>query len=316
MSKTAVRFSASTRKSASQSAGVTERQVSQLVPVLPIAEIAHDLNNALGSLRLYFDLLELAAGSRNKVRQRLQEIRPVMQHVSDLAGELAAMRMQSEAGAALSHSAPGICLNSVLQRMVPILSGLLHGTPSENLPPNVALRLRLASDLAAVVIDPVHLVRIVSNLVLNSRDAIARTRSGGQITIETANWRVAASSRKSGQPEAHANRSWVLLRVCDTGIGMAETTRSRIFQPSFTSKSAGEGSGLGLSSVLRMVQRAGGTIQVESTPEKGTDIRILFPSAGSRNRKQPARAERNGAAINAINSKGSLKKSELQRPLR
>jgi len=166
-------------------------------------------------------------------------------------------------------------LNPVVQRMVPILSAML--------PPRVDLHLRLAPDLRLVCIDPVHVVRIVSNLVLNSCAALGRdvkqaggnargTETGGTITIETAHGCL---------------DGWVVLRVGDTGSGMSATTRTNLFRPFFTTKPRSENAGLGLASVLRMVRRAGGTIQIETAPGQGTEVAILFPSAASRDKKKP-----------------------------
>ncbi len=324
MSKSAVRSStthgtalnaATTTAKSTRRAGREERKekIAPNMPVVLAAEIAHDLNNALGSLGLHLDLLELSADNGEKVRQRLREIRPVIQHASDLALELTVPR-RTNAGATENQSARRISLNPVLQRMLPMLSGIL--------PRGTVLYLRLARDLAPVVIDPVHLVRIISNLVLNSRDAVVRATSGigikaGEITIETANWRVAASSRKSIRTAANKNRNWILLRVCDTGIGIEDAARARIFEPFFTTKSSGKSAGLGLSSVLRMVQGAGGTIQVESTPQKGTEITILLPSADTPKEKQLSHTERNTSArVAAIYPEVLLKKSACQHPQR
>ena len=239
------------------------------------AETAHDLNNALGSIRLYVDLLEAEPHDAGKVLRHVRQMKPAVEHAASLARELLGL------GPAQQPSPP-ISLNCVLEGMGPMLSTLPRR--------DVALRLRLSPSLAAVAIDPAHVIRIVLNLVLNACDAMPQ---GGEVMIETSNWRVESPSGKtrSSQPTTPPTSrgdqasGWVMLRVRDTGRGMSDATRARAFQPYFTSKPPAkptanlrrEGAGLGLPSVLRMVEKAGGTIQVESLSGKGTDITMLFP---------------------------------------
>ncbi len=295
-----------------------------LAPLL--AETAHDLNNALGSIRLHFDLLELESDNSERVRHRLREIHPVVEHAQDMTRQLLdpvklgnPLKLEDAGKQGYpgkpERTARKISLNPVLQRMVPMLSAMLQ--------PDIRLHLCLAPDLVAVAIDPAQVIRIVSNLVLNSRDAMSREgRSpSGAVTIETANWRVAgkrrsnplstprASLSKPNPAKTSSDIAWVLLRVRDTGTGMTDATRARIFQPFFTTKPPDEGSGLGLSSVLRIVQRAGGSIQVESAPEKGTDIMILLPSTGSRNGKAPQHLQPGSST----NRNAVLPQSKIQR---
>lgn len=254
-----------------------------------IAETAHDLNNALNAIRLHLDLLELESGNAEKVRQRLREIRPAVQHAAEITRRfMNPEKLSVRPGARLARE---IALNPVLQRMLPILSAMLSQSAD--------LHLCLAPDLAGVVIDSAEVIRIVSNLVLNSRAALARPAlHTEQVTIETANWHVPG---------------WVLLRVRDTGAGMSSATRANIFQPSFTTKAPGEGAGLGLSSVLRMVRRAGGTIQVESAPGIGTEVTILFPSAASRTSKNPQPSlNRRSVAASVANGRPISQKSGPQ----
>jgi len=154
-----------------------------------LAESAHDLNNALTAIRVHLDLLALDTiapdcRTADKVRQRLLQLQPAVQHAAEISRQL-----MTPEGFSASHGnrhPRRTALNPVLQRMVPILSAML--------PPRVDLHLRLAPDLRLVCIDPVHVVRIVSNLVLNSCAALGRdvkqaggnargTETGGTITI-------------------------------------------------------------------------------------------------------------------------------------
>ncbi len=277
------------------------------------AETAHDLNNALGSIRLYVDLLEGECGDAGKVRQHLQQMKPAVEIAAGLVRQLSGLD-------SIRRVSSPISLNMVLEGMGPMLSTLPRR--------DVALRLRLSPSLALVAIDPAHVIRIVLNLVLNACDAMPQ---GGEVMIETSNWRVesqAAKRRPGSKPmplddqrpdTAEQSAGWVMMRVRDTGKGMSDATRERAFQPFFTSKLAAktsaksaanlrsEGAGLGLPSVLRMVENAGGTIQVESTTGKGTDITMLFPGGAQKVRLRQNRQQRKrSASVQAPSGSGPL----------
>jgi signal transduction histidine kinase len=197
-----------------------EEDLSSRPPSQITSETAHDLNNALGSIRLYVDLLEAEADNAARVRQHVQQMKPAVEHAAGMARELLGF------GSAQRPSPP-ISLNSVLEGMGPMLSTLPRR--------DVALRLRLSPSLALVAIDPAHVIRIVLNLVLNACDAMPK---GGEVMIETANWRVEGqlgkwrpSSVSKTPPGADERGCWVMLRVRDTGKGMSDAARARIFQP-------------------------------------------------------------------------------------
>jgi len=237
-----------------------------------LAETAHDLNNALNVVRLQLDLLALdllalGCGSADAVWKRLRLIQPAVGHASDVTKQLMHAEVRKSGRRAANLPRP-TALNPVVQRMVPILSAML--------PHGVALHMRLTPDLADVAIDPVHIVRIVSNLVLNSCAALAQHAGSGegQVTLETTN-----------------DTGSVVLRVRDTGPGMPASARTNPFRQYFTPKPRRESSGLGLVSVRRMVRRVGGLIQIDSAPGCGTEVSIRFPAApprGGRRSHKPA----------------------------
>ena len=146
-------------------------------------------------------------------------------------------------------------LNSLVAGVEPMLRRLLVE--------NVALTVSLTPDIGLLKIDATHLEQILVNLVVNARDAMPR---GGKLTIDT-------SSR--------APDGWLALSVTDTGSGMNEATRARIFQPFFTTKGVG-GTGLGLATVERIVTQWGGSVDVISLPGHGTTFTICFPRASER----------------------------------
>ncbi len=224
-----------------------------------LAETAHDLNNALNVVRLQLDLLALdllvlGCGSTDSVWKRLRLIQPAVGHASDVTKQLMHPEVRQSRRRAANLPRP-TALNPVVQRMVPILSAML--------PHGVGLHIHLTPDLADVAIDPVQIVRIVSNLVLNSCAALAQSAHSGEekVILETTN-----------------DCGSVVLRVRDTGPGMPASARMNLFRQYFTSTPRRESAGLGLASVRRMVRRVGGLIQVESAPGTGTEVSIRFPA--------------------------------------
>jgi CheY-like chemotaxis protein len=144
---------------------------------------------------------------------------------------------------------PGAVISATVRMLQPLL------------PPGVRVAVDLRHRSAPIRANRGQLEQIIMNLVLNARDAMPR---GGSVTIE------ACEKATDGQ-------KFLLLRVQDTGVGMDAETRARIFDPFFTTKQGSAGTGLGLSIVYAIVERAGGTISVESAPGRGTVFEIRWP---------------------------------------
>jgi two-component system cell cycle sensor histidine kinase/response regulator CckA len=139
--------------------------------------------------------------------------------------------------------------------------------------PRIKLETELASDAGRVRADPSQLQQVLMNLAANARDAM---QSGGRLTIHTSQTKVA---RMGTVDAALSAGQYVTLEVADTGHGMDETTRERIFEPLFTTKDLEEGTGLGLATVHSIVTKLGGYIGVESSPGNGTCFSIHLPRA-------------------------------------
>src|SRR5579859_685283 len=137
---------------------------------------------------------------------------------------------------------------------------------------NVELADELAPDLGTINADPSQIEQVLMNLAVNARDAMPQ---GGKITIATANTEIDeiyARQNPSVKPGPY-----VMLTVSDTGVGTDKKNLSRIFEPFFSTKDAGKGSGLGLSTVFGIVKQSGAGIHVYSEPGHGTTFRINFP---------------------------------------
>jgi CheY-like chemotaxis protein len=155
-------------------------------------------------------------------------------------------------------------LNAIVANLAPILHALMRE--------NIDLVLAPAPDLGYVQVDPTQMEQVIIHLAVNARDAMP---SRGRLTLTTAN-----VERDDVYALEHLGMTpgrYVLLSISDTGSGMDAETQAHIFEPFFTTKGVGEGTGLGLSIVYGIVTESGGSINVDSTPGRGTTFTIYLP---------------------------------------
>jgi two-component system cell cycle sensor histidine kinase/response regulator CckA len=242
------------------------------------AGVAHDFNNLLTIMSGHSELLLRGFAEDAPTAKGLREIHKAGVQAALLTRQLLAFSRKE-------IIAPVVLDLSALVRET---DKMLHRLIGED----VELVTELEPDLAPVRADPGHLEQVLLNLVLNARDAMPR---GGRITVRTENVRPADVGRRgpesgSAQPLPH-----VLLAVADTGCGMSPEVRTRIFEPFFTTKGVGKGTGLGLSTVYGIVAQAGGFIEVDSTPGRGSTFRVYLPVTPSMQRLR--KSEQNRAPI-------------------
>jgi two-component system cell cycle sensor histidine kinase/response regulator CckA len=221
--------------------------------------IAHDFNNVLTTIMGYSDLIlsspDCPAGS---LAEDVREIKAAAERAGGLTRRILAFsRRQALQPTVLS-------LNTVVSDTEQLLSRTLGA--------DVELYTSLSPDLGAVEIDEQQFVQVLLNLAVNARDAMPR---GGVLTLETANVELDEYFCKT-HPDAHPG-SYVVLNVADTGIGMDEETLAHVFEPFYTTKPPGEGTGLGLSTVYGLVAQSGGYTYVRSQPGQGTTFSIYLP---------------------------------------
>jgi PAS domain S-box-containing protein len=220
--------------------------------------VAHDFNNLLTVIRSYADLLaeELEPGDRR--REDVGEISRAADRASALTRQLLAFsRKQVLQPATMS-------LGAVIDGVEKML-GRLIGADIELITVN-------ATDLGTVHADPGQIEQVIVNLVVNARDAMP---DGGRITIETAN--VELSERDAGRRIAVPAGPYVMLAVSDTGHGMSPEVLEHLFEPFYTTKPQGQGTGLGLSTVFGIVRQSGGDVWVYSEVGHGTTFKIYLP---------------------------------------
>jgi two-component system cell cycle sensor histidine kinase/response regulator CckA len=188
--------------------------------------------------------------------------------------ELEEIRKAAARGAAMTAQILDFIRNQAAQPRIVNLNSVVADVEKLLRPiigEHISLVTALGGDLGNVKANPEQITRVILNLVFNARDAMP---GGGEIVLQTANLELPAD----GAHKLPAGR-YILLALSDTGIGMDAETLSCLFQPFFTTKKRGEGTGLGLSTVYGIVQECRGDIWVRSEPGKGTVFTVCLPRA-------------------------------------
>jgi two-component system cell cycle sensor histidine kinase/response regulator CckA len=220
--------------------------------------VAHDFNNLLSSVLGYTELAlrDLPKGSDAAAN---------LECVMEAAGRGAALTQQLLAFARKKIVRPEVVnLNDVLRRMAPMIRRLLGE--------DIELGLALDPALAPAKVDVGSLEQVIMNLIVNARDALG---GGGSIHLETANVELTAADCRT-RPET-APGPYVVLGVTDSGAGMTADVLARIFEPFYTTKPPGQGTGLGLAMCHGIVKQAGGNIAVYSEPGGGSTFQVYLP---------------------------------------
>ncbi len=223
--------------------------------------VAHDYNNMLSVIIGYTELAMSKVDPAQPLRSDLEQILKAAMRSADITRQLLAFaRKQTVVPEALD-------LNRCVESMLTLLRRLIGEDIGLGWVPEVGL--------SPIKMDPVQVDQILANLCVNARDAIADV---GNITIETGN-AVFDETYCAGHAGFVAGE-YVLLSVSDDGCGMDKEMAGQIFEPFFTSKKVGRGTGLGLSTVYGIVKQNNGFINVYSEPGKGTTFRIYLPRYG------------------------------------
>ncbi|MGH3065484.1 MAG: PAS domain S-box protein, partial [Gaiellaceae bacterium] len=221
--------------------------------------VAHDFNNMLTAIKGYSELLIDALEPGSSQRKEAEQIRRAAEQASTLPRQLLAFsRKQVLSPSLIDLDEVVMATNELLERSVGETIEVVT-TP--------------ASRSARVVADPSQVGQALLNLTLNARDAMPH---GGVITIST--------DRRSVPREVAVEHDaipgdYAVIAVTDTGHGMGAQTAARVLEPFFTTKSSGQGSGLGLSTVYGMVRQSGGFMRVESEPGRGSCFELYFPTS-------------------------------------
>ena len=222
--------------------------------------IAHDFNNILGVIINYARFASGSVPADSPARADIEEIRRAAERGVGLVRQLMILARR-ESGSRVAFD---------LNELIVGLDGFLRSTIGEQ----ITVERRLDPDLWPIAEDPARVEQILINLAVNSRDAMP---GGGRLTFETSNVELGSGdilARHGVQPGR-----FVRLLVSDTGTGMDGEVAARAFEPMFTTKGPGEGTGLGLATVYTIVTGAGGLIDLSTARGSGTSIEIHLPAA-------------------------------------
>jgi two-component system, cell cycle sensor histidine kinase and response regulator CckA len=236
------------------------RQAQKLESVGRLAGgIAHDFNNMLTAINGYSELILSKLEPDNPLRSKVEEIKKAAERSALLTQQLLAFSRKQVLQSKI------LDLNEVITDTTKMLKHLIGA--------DIELFTSLNSKLCRVEADPGKLSQVIMNLAVNARDAMPK---GGKLTIQTDNVFLNPDKVPSRQTKSE-DCNFVLMAVSDTGEGMDAETQQHIFEPFYTTKEVGKGTGLGLATVYGIVKQSGGYIEVESKIGKGTTFNIYLP---------------------------------------
>jgi two-component system cell cycle sensor histidine kinase/response regulator CckA len=219
--------------------------------------IAHDFNNLLTVIIGYGQTL------LGKVENE-PALRSNVEHIVQSASRGASLTRQLLAFSRKQVLQPRVLdLNAVVRDLEKMLRPLVGD--------DVVMVTQCAPNLGSVKADLTQIEQVIVNLVVNSRDAMPQ---GGRLVLSTAN--VDHTHVNGNDRDVPAGR-YVVLSVCDNGVGISTEVLSRIFEPFYTTKDVGKGTGLGLSTVYGIVEQSGGYVSVDSKPGRGTEFKVFLP---------------------------------------
>ena len=238
-----------------------EEQLRQAMKMEAIGQltggIAHNFNNLLSVILTNLQLMERNADGR-----------------ADLLEDIAMAVDAAEQGAVLTQQLLAFSRKQALKQEVVDVNALLLGMSGllgRTLGETIEISTQLAGDLWNMKIDRNQLRTAILNLAVNARDAMEES---GQLSIATKNLDLA--TREAARLELEPGE-YVPIEIGDTGAGMPESVKARAFEPFYTTKEVGEGSGLGLSMVYGFVTQSGGQVKVDSALGRGTTVTLYLP---------------------------------------
>jgi len=220
--------------------------------------VAHDFNNLLTIIKGYVELALNRVGAQPELRANIQQIADAAERAVTLVRQLLAFSRKQVLKPKV------LDLNSIVLNMDKMVRRLMSEA--------IEMRTRVEKNLGAVRADPGQIEQVILNLIVNARDAMP---DGGKLWIETGNVELGSAVAQDQGPIKPG--PYVMLGITDTGVGISAETLPHIFEPFYTTKESGRGTGLGLSTVYGIVKQSGGHISVNSELGKGTTFKVYLP---------------------------------------
>jgi len=260
--------------------------------------VAHDFNNLLTAMIGFCDLLLMRFRPGDPSFADIMQVKQNANRAANLVRQLLAFSRQQTLQPRI------IDITDVLVE----LSHLLRRLIGES----IELRVVHGRDLGLAKVDQGQIEQVIINLAVNARDAMA---GGGTLTIRTAN--ATQTSALSHGHEIMPAGNYVLIEIADTGVGIPRENLARIFEPFFSTKEVGSGTGLGLSTVYGIVKQTGGFIFVDSAPGRGAVFQIYLPRHQTAEAALAARPEAaEPPAIRDLTGAGTVMLVEDEDPVR
>lgn len=220
--------------------------------------IAHDFNNLLSVILNFSIFIRDSVSETDQIYEDISGVIKATTHASRLVEQLLTFSRRKNMKLKI------ININDVIVDMEKMLERLIGE--------NIELVAELDENLDLIKADPGQISQVIMNLAVNSRDAMP---SGGKLKIITSNIKITRSDKKV-YPELLPGK-YIKLTMSDTGVGMNEETKSHVFEPFFSTKEQGKGTGLGLATVFGIVKQSKGYISINTQKNKGVVFDIFFP---------------------------------------
>jgi len=227
--------------------------------------VAHDFNNIMTGILGYTTLLKMAHHDNQEIWHCAEMIEQSATRAADLTQKLLGFARKGK------HQNTRIDMHAIVRDTVAILARTIEA--------NIKISLNLAADCPYVMGDPSQIQQIILNLAINARHAMCREyggSNGGELTIST---KVLNPPSIAATNDDLYTVKQLEVAVSDTGCGIEESQFEKIFEPFYTTKGEGRGTGMGLAMVYGIVKNHGGTIHVESRLNKGSTFRVRLPLA-------------------------------------
>ena len=222
--------------------------------------VAHDFNNLLTAIMGYANLLRLQSEPDTDVYNAATTIEQAADKASDLTKQLLGFARRGK------HQLVGLYIHEAIQEAVSLLSRTIDR--------NVRITMKLDTTASVIMGDPAQIQQVFINLAVNARDAMP---DGGELTIATQ--AVTLDEEDANKHLGAMPGRYVCVSVSDTGCGMTDEVRRHIFEPFYTTKPEGEGTGMGLATVYGIVDNHGGLVEVHSELNTGSTFKVYLPLA-------------------------------------